>query len=163
MPLFVVWYTTFLFANHILIRACASVFSSGELQRTSLHVAVWCHFLSLISSKMVPPWTSWGSEFAAFCKIQTWISQSICGVQIKSRCPEKGDIELYNISFLILKVELHLKWTRWPVANLVHIYLTRWIEGSGVWHLRSIGGLDGAIYLPLLVLHHTAWSSRKGL
>ena len=38
-------------------------------------------------------------------------------------------------------------------GKLVYIYLTRWIEDS------ELGGPGGAIYLPLLVQHHTARSS----
>ena len=30
-------------------------------------------------------------------------------------------------------------------------------------HLSMIGGSGGAIYLPYLVLHHTAWSNPKGM
>ena len=33
-------------------------------------------------------------------------AELICRVQLLSRCPMESDIELYNISFLILKVEL---------------------------------------------------------
>ena len=38
------------------------------------------------------------------------------------------------------------------VVNLVFTYLTRGIE---------VGGSGGAIYLPCLVLNHTAWSAQK--
>ena len=37
------------------------------------------------------------------------ISVNLQFLQFLSRCPMEGEIELYNISFLILKVELHFK------------------------------------------------------
>ena len=53
------------------------------------------------------------------------------------------------------------------LANLVYTYFTRGIEDS-VWVWQSHkplekGGSAGAIYLPYLVLHHTAWSTQKGM
>ena len=41
------------------------------------------------------------------------------------------------------------------------IHLTRWTEDSvAVWPEPARDGSD-AIYLPLLVLHHNAWSTQK--
>ena len=45
-------------------------------------------------------------------------------------------------------------------AKLVLIYLTRWREGS-VW--VEIRGPSGATYLSLPTLHHTGWSTQKGM
>ena len=47
------------------------------------------------------------------------------------------------------------------VVNLVYTYLTRiqFMYDNPI----EIWGSGGAIYLPYLVLHHTAWSAQEGM
>ena len=50
------------------------------------------------------------------------------------------------------------------MVNLVYTYLTRGIEESVCMKKPlAIGGPGGAIYLPYLVLLHTARSTQKGM
>ena len=46
------------------------------------------------------------------------------------------------------------------VVHLVSTYLTRGIEEPKHLEVRRLGG---AIYLPYLILHNTAWSAQKGM
>ena len=48
------------------------------------------------------------------------------------------------------------------VVHLVYTYLTR-IQFDYNLKPLEIWGSGGAIYLPYLVLHHTAWSAQKGM
>ena len=48
------------------------------------------------------------------------------------------------------------------MVNLVYTYLTR-IQFDIRQKTLEIRGSGGAIYLPYLVLHHTAWSAQKGM
>ena len=48
------------------------------------------------------------------------------------------------------------------VVHLVYTYLTR-IQFDYNLKPIEIWGSGGAIYLPYLVLHHTAWSAQKGM
>ena len=63
-------------------------------------------------------------------------------------------------SVMLFSVTKHQIFKVAIVVNLVYTYLTR-IQFEYACKPIEIGGACGAIYLPYLVPHHSAWSTQK--